>query len=69
MTIPHAPRRQLRALADPDGLAVPIIRACAVPGCTVGQYLDPGDQGEHQARAGHAPVPGRPLCPIAGAGQ
>jgi hypothetical protein len=69
MTIPIAPSRRQSPLVDVDGLVVPIIRACAVPGCTVGQYIDPLGEADHQAAAGHVPVPGRPLCPVMGVGE
>jgi hypothetical protein len=69
MIIPLASsRRRSRALADPDGRAVPIVRACAVPGCVIGRYLDPAGEADHQARAGHWPAPGRPLCPLLAVG-
>jgi hypothetical protein len=53
----------------PPGITV--LRCClACGGQLPGQYLD-DDQGraDHQAAAGHVPVPGRPLCPVMGVGE
>jgi hypothetical protein len=51
--------------AERDG---PILRAClACNGKLPGQYLDdPEGREAHQAAAGHAPRPGRPLAPLLG---
>jgi hypothetical protein len=57
-----------RQLVDVDGRVIPILRACTEPGCIVGQYLDPAGEADHQARAGHWPAPGRPLCPLLAVG-
>jgi hypothetical protein len=49
--------------------ATSILRACLA--CSGGgQFID-DDQGraDHQARFGHQPVAGRPLCPLAAVGS
>jgi hypothetical protein len=51
-----------------DGIAVPVLVACTVPGCVAGQWVYPGGEADHQAATGHAPVAGRPLCPVLAVG-
>jgi hypothetical protein len=53
---------------DVDGRVIPILRACAVPGCAVGQYIDPGGENDHAAVAGHQPAAARPLAPVMAVG-
>jgi hypothetical protein len=53
---------------DADGRVIPILRACAVPGCAVGQYIDPGGEDDHAVVAGHQPVAARPLAPVLAVG-
>jgi hypothetical protein len=55
-------------LTNADGRVVPVLIRCSYPGCAVGQYLYPGDQGEHQAAAGHPPQGSVALCPVAAVG-
>jgi hypothetical protein len=57
-----------RQLVDVYGFVVPILRACGVPGCVVGQYIDPGGENDHAVAAGHWPVAARPLAPLLAVG-
>ena len=54
-----------RYRAEKDGLIIWSCLACK--GQPPGQYLDdPEGRKAHQAAAGHAPRPGRPLAPLLG---
>jgi len=51
--------------AEKDG--TPVLWSCAATGCPSGNYInDPQGWADHQAATGHRPMPGRPLCPVAG---
>jgi hypothetical protein len=57
----------LNRLGNPP-YAVPVLWSClACP--TGGNFIDDDlGRGDHRARFGHEPRPGRPLCPIAAVG-
>ena len=54
---------------DLDPLNVSILWSCTA--CPAGgNFIDDGQgRADHQARFGHQPAPGRPLCPVMAVGE